>query len=347
MAGIKISNLPALPSAALTDLIAEVQPAVGGTTYKATLTQVATAFGFSGGILALANGGTGAALVAANGAIPYSTASAMAFLGPGTSGQILRSGGAGAPTWSTATFPATAGTSGNILISNGTNYISSTSLWPNTVGAAGKIIRSDGTTNAYTTSTFADTYAVSTILYAASSNAVSGLATTNRAALATSATGVPQWLALSDGQLVIGSTAGAPAAANLSAGPGISISSGSNSITISGTGSAAGWTEVTGATQSMVADNGYVTNRATLVTLTLPATAAFGTYLAVVGKGAGGWIIAQNALQTIQVGASTSTAGVGGSVASTNRYDSVEFVCTTANLVWTVLGGPEGSLTIV
>jgi len=44
MAGVKISALPAIPSCALTDLIAEVQPATGGTTYKATLQQVLTLF---------------------------------------------------------------------------------------------------------------------------------------------------------------------------------------------------------------------------------------------------------------------------------------------------------------
>lgn len=44
MAGVKISALPAIPSCVLTDLIAEVQPASGGTTYKATLQQVLTLF---------------------------------------------------------------------------------------------------------------------------------------------------------------------------------------------------------------------------------------------------------------------------------------------------------------
>lgn len=294
MAGIKISNLPAVATALATDTFPVVQ---AGVTSKETLAQVQTLFGFTTGILGLAQGGTGAALVAANGAIPYSTASAMAFLAPGSAGQLFRSGGAGAPTWTTATFAAT--------------------------------------------------YAASTLLYSNGANAVTGLATTNRAALATSAAGVPNWLALTNGQIVIGSTAGAPAAANLTAGPGISISSGSNSITISGTGSASGWTEVTGTTQAIVADNGYVANNAGVVTLTLPVTAAFGTYLAVVGKGAGGWLIAQNAGQNIQIGSSSSTVGAGGSVASTNRFDSVEFVCTTANTTWTVLGGPQGSLTIV
>jgi len=58
-------------------------------------------------------------------------------VGPGSSGQVLQSGGASAdPVYSTATYPATAGTSGNILTSNGTNFnsVSSATLFiPNSV----------------------------------------------------------------------------------------------------------------------------------------------------------------------------------------------------------------------
>ena len=55
----------------------------------------------------LAQGGTSASLTAANGAIPYSTASALALLAPGTTGQLFQSGGAGAPNWTTTTYPTT------------------------------------------------------------------------------------------------------------------------------------------------------------------------------------------------------------------------------------------------
>lgn len=132
MAGIKISQLPAIASSLTTDIFPVVQ---AGVTSQATLAQVQTLFGFTGGILALANGGTNAALVASNGAIPYSTASAFALLAPGTTGQLFRSGGAGAPTWTTATFPATAGTSGNVLVSDGTNWSSSATTGITALGA--------------------------------------------------------------------------------------------------------------------------------------------------------------------------------------------------------------------
>lgn len=55
------------------------------------------------------DGGTGASLVAAAGAIPYSGAAAMALLAAGAAGQLLTSGGAAAPAWTTLTIPATIG----------------------------------------------------------------------------------------------------------------------------------------------------------------------------------------------------------------------------------------------
>lgn len=154
-------------------------------------------------------------------------------------------------------------------------------------------------------------------------------------------------VSLTNGQLLIGSTGADPVAATLTAGAGISIANGAGVITISGTGSGIGWVEVSGTSQAMAADTGYVTSNVGLVTLTLPATAAFGTALNVIGKGSGGWIIAQNAGQNIQIGTLSSTIGVGGSVASTNFHDSLQLLCTTADTTWTILGGAQGNLTIV
>ena len=107
------------------------------------------------------------------------------------------------------------------------------------------------------------------------------------------------------------------------------------------------WTEVVGTSSAIAVNNAYITNNAGLVTMTLPATAAVGETFAIVGKGAGGWLIAQNAAQILQVGSDASTTGAGGSVASTNQYDSIEFVCVTANTLFVTLGGPQGVLTIV
>lgn len=149
-----------------------------------------------------------------------------------------------------------------------------------------------------------------------------------------------------NGQLLIGNGTGYTLA-NLTAGAGVSISNGAGSITISGTGSGIGWTEVTGASQTIVADNGYVANNAGLVTFTLPASAAFGTAINIIGKGAGGWAIAQGAGQSIRFGSVSTTVGAGGSLASTNAFDSITLICTEANVTWTMLSAPQGTLTVV
>lgn len=121
---------------------------------------------------------------------------------------------------------------------------------------------------------------------------------------------------------------------------------GTSTLTISVSGSGMTWNEVTGTSASMADNNAYVANNAGLVTLTLPATAAFGNVIQVVGKGAGLWKIAQNAGQSINFGTLTTTVGVGGSLAAIAQFDAVEIVCTTANSGWTVYSS-VGNLTVV
>src|SRR5689334_7929450 len=58
----------------------------------------------------------------------------VSSVGPGSAGQILRSGGNSSnPEYSTATYPSIAGTSGNILTSDGTNWVSSVPATSGTV----------------------------------------------------------------------------------------------------------------------------------------------------------------------------------------------------------------------
>jgi len=154
--------------------------------------------------------------------------------------------------------------------------------------------------------------------------------------------------ALTNGQLLIGHTGTAPAATTLTAGTNISISNGAGTITISATGPGGfSWNEITGTSQTMTVNNGYIANNGGLVTLTLPSSSAVGDELAILGKGAGGWAIAQGSGQQIHVGSSATTAGAGGSLASTNQYDSIYLICTVANTTWTCEGAPQGIITIV
>lgn len=88
------------------------------------------------GVLPLANGGTNANLTAVNGGVLWSNATQAQITAAGNAGQILRSNGAAAPTWSTATFPNTATNAGRILTANGTNWVESTATYPSTIATA-------------------------------------------------------------------------------------------------------------------------------------------------------------------------------------------------------------------
>lgn len=147
-------------------------PSISSTLPSAVQGNITTVGTITSGIwqgtdIALAKGGTGATLTASLGGIVYSTASAFAILaGTATANQMLMSGAAAPPVWSTATFPSTAGASGTILRSNGTNWVNSTA-------------------------TFSDTYTANNILYSNGANTVTGLATANNGVLITSGTGAP------------------------------------------------------------------------------------------------------------------------------------------------------------
>jgi len=178
--------------------------------------------------------------------------------------------------------------------------------------------------------------------YDTTGDAVSGLTGANSAMVVTSSTGVPAMTAsMTNGQIVIGSTSATPVPATITAGAGITVTNGPGSITIDSTGgSGATWTSVTGTSATMVAGDGYISNNAALVTLTLPATADVGSLLYIQGYGAGGWRVAQGAGQQVFIGSTSSTVGASGSTSSVNRYDSMTLVCVSADTVWCALGGP-------
>lgn len=255
-----------------------------------------------------------------NGVLVTSAAGVPSILaGPGVTGKVLASNAAGAPSWTTATFPGTVGSVGTILRSDGTNWVA-------------------------TTSTFADTYAVSTLLFAGTANIVTGLATANSAALVTNGSGVPAWQALTAGQILIGTTAGAPAAAAINSGSGIVVANASGSITVSATGGGVAWVSIAGTTQAAAVNTGYIVANASQTTITLPATAAIGDTVKVRGLGAAGWILAANTGQTIKyITATTSSAG---SLTSAEQYDNIEVTCIVANLTWTVAYAATTGLTV-
>ena len=113
MAGIKISQLPAVPSALLTDFFPVVQ---GGVTSQETLAQVATLFGFSGDVLSLQAGGTGANLTASNYGLVYSTSSELAILST-TGNGILSTNSSSAPSINDGAW---LDSNGNLITQSGT-----------------------------------------------------------------------------------------------------------------------------------------------------------------------------------------------------------------------------------
>lgn len=106
------------------------------------------------------------------------------------------------------------------------------------------------------------------------------------------------------------------------------------------------WSVITD-NQEFTASNGFICNKAGLLTLTLPTTTAVGDTFEVTGINTDvGWRIAQNVNQAINFGNVATTTGIGGYLESTNKFDTVKLVCVVANLTYNVLSS-VGNITIV
>jgi len=155
-------------------------------------------------------------------------------------GNITTVGTITSGTWNGSVIGLTyGGTNAALTASTGGIVYSGASAMAILAGTAtaGQMVQSGSTAApTWSTSVWPATTTAGRLLYSSTNNNVTDLTTTARAVLGSSSTSVPNWLALTDGQLVIGSTAGAPAAASLSAGSGITITPGSNTITIAASG---------------------------------------------------------------------------------------------------------------
>jgi hypothetical protein len=117
---------------------------------------------------------------------------------------------------------------------------------------------------------------------------------------------------------------------------GITTSASGNTITITGIGGFT-WHNIS-ASQTLVVDEGYFcVSPGGALSLALPATSIVGDMIEVVLDGATSFTITQSAGQQIRLGNLSTTAGVGGSLASTQQGDSIQMVCQTANLKWVVI----------
>lgn len=106
------------------------------------------------------------------------------------------------------------------------------------------------------------------------------------------------------------------------------------------------FTEVTSFSQIMDVNNGYIASNLGLVTMTLPSVSSVGDLVWIIGKGSGGWQIAQNPGQTIYFGNNSTTTGVGGHLDSSNQYDTIQLLCITANTEWACTGVVQGNINI-
>lgn len=129
-------------------------------------------------------------------------------------------------------------------------------------------------------------------------------------------------------------------------GSGVSITGSGNNVTFTSTGGGVTWVSVSGTSQALAAGDAYVPTNGSQTAFSLPSTASFGDFFIISGLGAGGWTVTQGAGQSVIVGNATTTVGVGGSITSTSRYDSLQIVCVTANTTFKALEW-AGNLTVV
>ncbi len=97
------------------------------------------------GTVPIANGGTNATATPTNGGVAYGTGTAYAFTTAGTSGQILQSNGAAAPSWVAA--PAATLTIGSSVVSGAT----AGRLLLTTTSGANQVLNQDSLLNYDTT----------------------------------------------------------------------------------------------------------------------------------------------------------------------------------------------------
>lgn len=145
---------------------------------------------------------------------------------------------------------------------------------------------------------------------------------------------------LTDGQLAIGSSAGNPAAATLTAGAGISVTNGHNSITIAATGSEMVFTDES-TSFSAAAGNGYFVTGA--ATATLPASPSQGNTICFIVDGAVTLTVTANTGQVIRVGSAVSASA--GTVVNNARGDALTLVYRASDTAW-ISRATQGTWTV-
>jgi hypothetical protein len=167
------------------------------------------------GILGIANGGTNSSATATAGGVGYGTGTAHAYTTAGTSGSVLVSAGAAAPTWSAIGLSNANAVTGVLGIANGGNNA--------TTYTTNSITYYDGT----------KMVGGSSLLYASGAG-VTATENIRAAGFNIAGNSVVTSLTPSGGSAIYGGVT--IAVANNGAGPGLSVSGASQTITITGPG---------------------------------------------------------------------------------------------------------------
>lgn len=285
----------------------------------------------------VALGGTGQSTLLIHGVLVGNTVAGITSLAVGTSGQVLLGSSAADPVFGTI-----GSSDGSISFTTGAGTL--------TIQGTAATTSQPGT---LTLATNAETIAGSVTTKAVTPDdlkAKLGTQTVHGVLVGGGATAAVTALAVgTSGQVLLGSSAADPVFATLtSSGGTIAFTTGAGTLNIDTVASGDAWAVIT-ADQTAVVNNGYICNKGTVLTLTLPATAVVGNLIEVTGiNTALGWKIAQNANQIIHFGTSNTTTGVGGSLASTAIRDSIKIVCVVAgaSTEWNVISS-IGNITVV
>lgn len=121
---------------------------------------------------------------------------------------------------------------------------------------------------------------------------------------------------------------------------------GTNTLTITSSGMGLMWSTIS-ASQTLAVNHGYLcVSPGGALSLLLPAVSTLGDIIEITLDGATSFTVTQGAGQSVRYGNQSTTAGVGGSLATTQQGDTLRLVCQTANLKWNVLSS-MGNLTVV
>ena len=147
-----------------------------------------------------------------------------------------------------------------------------------------------------------------------------------------------------NGQLLIGSAGNEPVAATITAGSNTTIINGAGSISVnfSNNSTTLAWTDVTSTGQSCTASNGYISDNASPVNMSLPAVCNVGDDIRFANNNTGGFNILPAGGQNIIFYVQNVTYPQ--YLVTTSSSAAAHLVCTKANSAWNIISH-EGTFT--